>query len=316
MCTYNGAKFVREQLDSIAAQSVVPDEIVIVDDCSTDNTVEIIRDFMRNAPLPVHLHVNEANVGRLPKGITHNFEKACALCTGELIFTSDQDDIWVPNKVARMSEVLLADPGIGGVFSDGQLVHQDGTPKGTRLSETTGLNSREQAQLARGDGLPLVLSMTKVYGSSMMFRASLLPKILPVPQHWWFDAWAACVATVYMRLVFLNEDLYHYRIHPNQSVSASLQTVSQKIERWQRSAADYWQRSEGPLKDLHARLSDEHEARFDPYLRYLEGRMNLLRFRASMPANRIARSAAILPRSRDYFAYFNGWRSLAKDLTS
>ena len=316
MCTYNGAKFVREQLDSIAAQTKLPSELVVCDDRSTDNTADIIRDFAATAPFAVHLHVNEQNLGRAAKGITHNFEKAVALCTGELIVPCDQDDIWIPEKIERMAAILLADPGIGAVFSDAQLVTDAGTPKGVLLSQTTGLNAREQAQLARGDGLPLVLSMTKVYGSSLMFRAALLPKILPVPPHWWFDAWVACVATVYTRLIFTKEELYHYRIHANQSVSASLQTVSQKIDRWRSSAEAYWHQSQGPLTDLHARLQGEADARFDPALRYVQGRMDLLRFRATMPSNRLRRWAAILPHMRAYFLYFNGWRSLVKDLTA
>ncbi len=316
MCTYNGAKFVQQQLDSIAAQTILPDELVVCDDRSTDETAEIIRAFATTVPFAVHLHINEQNLGSGAKGITRNFEKAVALCTGELIVPSDQDDMWVPQKLERMAEVLLSDPEIGAVFSDGQLVTELGVPKGVRLSETTGLNAREQKQLARGDGLPLVMSMTKVYGSSLMFRASLLQQILPVPPHWWFDAWVACVATVYARLVFVPEELYLYRIHPNQSVSASLQTVSQKVERWRSSAEVYWRQSEGPLTDLQSRLEGEEHARFKPSLAYVRGRMALLRFRAGMPANRLVRWVQILPHAREYFLYFNGWRSLVKDLTA
>jgi glycosyltransferase involved in cell wall biosynthesis len=316
MCTYNGAKFVRQQLDSIAAQTSLPDELVIIDDCSTDDTVGIIRRFAEAAPFAVHLHVNEENVGRAAKGITRNFERAVGLCTGELIVPCDQDDIWMPQKIARMSEILLSDAGIGAVFSDAQLVSETGVPKGVLLSQTTGLNAREQAQLERGDGLPLVMSMTKVYGSSLMFRAALLDKVLPVPPHWWFDAWVACVATVYTRLVFTREELFQYRIHPNQSVSASLQTVSQKVDRWRSSAEEYWKRSEPPLTDLETQLAGENDPRLEPSLRYVRGRKELLQFRAGMPANRLVRWVAILPHTREYFAYFNGWRSLVKDLTA
>ena len=316
MCTYNGARFLREQLDSIAAQTTPPIELVVCDDRSTDETVAIVQAFTVDAPFPVRLYINEQNLGSAAKGITHNFEKAVALCTGEFIVPCDQDDIWVSTKVERMAAILLADPSIGAVFCDAQLVTDAGVPRGVRLSQTTGLNHREQRQLARGDGLPLVLSMTKVYGSSLIFRASLLTKILPVPPHWWFDAWVACVATTHTRLIFTPEELYLYRIHPNQSVSASLQTVSQKIGRWRSSAEAYWKQSEGPLTDLHRRLADEHDPRFDASLLYVEGRMNLLRFRAGMPVNRPARWLAILPRARDYFRYFNGWRSLLKDLTA
>ncbi len=316
MCTYNGAKFIGQQLASIAAQTSLPDELVIIDDCSTDDTVAIIRQFAAGAPFAVHLHVNDQNVGRLAKGITRNFEKAAGLCTGALIVPCDQDDIWMPQKVERMAAILLGDSAIGAVFSDAQLVSETGVPKGVLLSETTGLNAREQAQLARGDGLPLVMSMTKVYGSSLMFRAALLDKVLPVPPNWWFDAWVACVATVYMRLVFTPEELFKYRIHPNQSVSASLQTVSQKVDRWRSSAEAYWKQSEPPLTDLELRLVGENDSRVAPSLRYVQGRKKLLRFRAGMPANRLVRWLTILPHAREYFAYFNGWRSLVKDLTA
>jgi glycosyltransferase involved in cell wall biosynthesis len=316
MCTYNGEKYLKEQLESIAAQSRQPKELVICDDRSTDNSVAVIQEFAARAPFAVHLHINEQNLGSAAKGITRNFEKAVALCTGEIIVPCDQDDIWAREKLDHMAAILEADPGVGAVFSDAQLVNQAGEPKNTLLSQTTGMNAREQAQLESGNGLPVMLSMTKVYGSSLMFRASLREKILPVPQHWWFDAWVSCVAVVYSRLVFTREELFFYRIHPTQSVSASLPDMAQRVQRWRSSAAEYWRVSEPQLMDLYSRLEAEQDRRFDPQLSYLRGRMRLLKFRAEMPVGRLLRWAKILSHARDYFLYFNGWRSLVKDLTA
>lgn len=87
MCTYNGEKYLREQLESIARQTLLPNELVVCDDCSSDETVEIIQDFSRNAPFSVRLMINENNLG-----FAKNFEKAITLCSGEIIVLSDQDD--------------------------------------------------------------------------------------------------------------------------------------------------------------------------------------------------------------------------------
>lgn len=315
MCTYNGSKFVSEQLESIARQTRLPAELIVIDDRSTDATVELVRAFANTAPFPVQLHVNERNIGGSSKGITKNFEAAVALCRGEFIVPCDQDDIWVPEKLARMAGVLEQNPGLDGAFSDAQLVTEKGVRKNILLSETTGLNAAEQARIARGEALPLVLSMTKVYGSSLIFH-SRLKQYLPVPPHWWFDAWVGTMAAVHGGLRFLPEELYLYRIHPNQSVSASVQTTAKRMQRWRSSAKEYWQVSAPQLRDLYDRLAGEHNPAVQPHLEYLRGRMNLLQFRAELPHNRLQRLGRILPRSGAYYRYFNGWRSLVKDLTA
>lgn len=315
MCTYNGAKFVGEQMESIAKQTRLPAELIVIDDRSTDATVEIVREFARTAPFAVQIHVNEQNVGASSKGITKNFEAAVALCGGEFIVPCDQDDIWVAEKLARMAGVLEQTPGMDGVFSDAQLVTEAGVHKGVLLSQTTGLNGAEQARIARGDALPLVLSMTKVYGSSLIFH-SRLKQYLPVPPHWWFDAWMGTMAAVHGGLRFLPEELYLYRIHPNQSVSASVQTTAKRMQRWRSSAEEYWRASEPQLQDLYERLARENDPGLQPHLAYLRGRMDLLRFRADLPQNRLQRVSRILLRSGEYHRYFNGWRSLLKDLTA
>lgn len=315
MCTYNGSRFVREQLESIAKQTLLPAELIVIDDRSTDTTVDLVREFAATAPFPVRLHVNEQNIGGSSKGITKNFEAAVVLCQGEFIVPCDQDDIWVPEKLARMAGALEQNPGLDGAFSDAQLVTENGARKEILLSQTTGLNASEQARIARGQALPLVLSMTKVYGSSLIFR-SRLKQYLPVPPHWWFDAWMGTMAAVHGGLKFLPEELYLYRIHPNQSVSASLQTSTQRMQRWRSSAKEYWKASEPQLQELHDRLAQENSPSLQPHLSYLQGRMGLLQFRADLPQNRLQRLSKILPRSREYHLYFNGWRSLVKDLTA
>ena len=316
MCTYNGEKFLKEQLERIASQTRLPTELVICDDRSTDSTTDIVQKFSGSAPFPVRFNLNPVNLGGSAKGITKNFERAVGLCAGELIVPCDHDDIWLPNKLAHMAQMMEDDPQIGGIFSDARLVNAQGELKGILLSETTGLTPNEQDRLARGDALPLLMSMTKVYGSSLMFDARLLEKILPVPPHWWFDAWVACMAAVHSKLVFTPEPLFLYRIHPTQSVSASLPTFSERIKRWRRSAKVYWEDSEPQLTDLYSRLAAENNPSMEPYMEYVRGRMDLLRFRAELPSNPFSRVIKVIPKTKNYHRYFNGWKSIIKDLTA
>ena len=317
MCTYNGEKYLREQLESIALQTRLPAELVICDDRSTDSTSEIIRDFADSAPFPVRFNLNPVNLGGATKGITKNFEQASRLCTGDLIAFCDQDDAWLPQKLARMAQAMEEQTQLGGVFVDAQLTNDRGVPKNISLSETTGMTRGEHERLMRGEILPVLLSMNKVYGCTLMVDAKLLMKLLPVPPNWWFDAWVPCMVAIHSELAFIPEQLFYYRIHATQSgVGASLPTVSIRVKQWKRSAKDYWRDSEPQLADLYSRLASENNSRMNPYLEYISGRMDLLRFRAGLPSNFMFRAVKVIFKTRNYHRYFNGWKSMIKDLTA
>lgn len=94
LATYNGEKYLSEQLNSFLRQTLPPDELVVCDDCSEDNTLGILNEFSKSAPFPVKIFVNQQNLG-----YSQNFEKALSLCTGDIVFLSDQDDAWFPMKL-------------------------------------------------------------------------------------------------------------------------------------------------------------------------------------------------------------------------
>jgi glycosyltransferase involved in cell wall biosynthesis len=96
LCTYNGERFLHQQLDSIAMQTRLPDELVVCDDRSTDRTLAIVREFAASAPYPVRVFENQANLG-----FAANFEGAIRRCDGDLIALSDQDDVWYPTRLER-----------------------------------------------------------------------------------------------------------------------------------------------------------------------------------------------------------------------
>jgi glycosyltransferase involved in cell wall biosynthesis len=144
MCTYNGSRFLPEQLASIARQTRQPDEMVVSDDGSTDATAEIVENFARSAPFPVRFIRNPRNLGS-----TKNFEQAIGLCSCDLIALSDQDDIWMPDKLARQAEMFELDPSLGGVFTDAELIDETGTLLCQRLWFSIYFSPSEQQKFQR-----------------------------------------------------------------------------------------------------------------------------------------------------------------------
>ena len=100
MCTYNGEKYLRAQLDSIFAQTYPLSEVIVQDDCSTDSTVEILRDYAQRHP-NLHVYVNSSNMG-----FNLNFKTACMRATADFIAISDQDDVWRDDKVAVQVDAI------------------------------------------------------------------------------------------------------------------------------------------------------------------------------------------------------------------
>ena len=101
MATYNGEQYIKEQLQSFVDQSIMPNEVVISDDKSTDTTLEVINEFITKAPFDIKIVVNDKNLG-----YTRNFNSALMHATGDVVFLSDQDDVWYPNKIEHMLNVM------------------------------------------------------------------------------------------------------------------------------------------------------------------------------------------------------------------
>src|ERR1043165_1659709 len=145
MCTYNGAEFLPAQWESILAQSRKPDEIVVCDDGSSDQTRSLLENFASESPLPVTLQFNQNNLGSVK-----NFEQAIRLCTGSIIALSDQDDVWRSDKLETIEAALNNDLKVGLVFSDAEIVSKDLEPLGRRMWTEVCFGPYQQKQVARG----------------------------------------------------------------------------------------------------------------------------------------------------------------------
>lgn len=214
LCTYNGADYLLGQLESIAAQTRPPDELVICDDGSTDETEKIVEMFAARCAFPVRFFRNEKNLGP-----TQNFAKAIGLCAGETIALSDQDDIWQPTKLQRIEELFSAKPHLGLVFTDAEVVDEDLRPLGYRAWECDWLEfgQAEQRLFQTGHALDILLTRNIVTGATMAVRAKLRKLFLPIPEilvlH---DHWIPLVVAAVSELAFIDEPLIKYRRHSQQ----------------------------------------------------------------------------------------------------
>ena len=124
ICTYNGARFVEEQILSILKQDLPVSEIVVCDDGSKDDTMTIVKNISYQYPeIKWNIQQNSSNIG-----VVKNFEKAIRLCTGDIIFLSDQDDIWYHNKTKVMVDYFVSHDDTNILFTDADLVNENGQP--------------------------------------------------------------------------------------------------------------------------------------------------------------------------------------------
>lgn len=127
LTTFNGEKYIEEQLDSIKNQTMPPDEVIIRDDCSTDKTPDVVRQYITRYNLNWDFRVNETNMG-----FFDNFFATIRDCTGDVIYLADQDDIWDANKIKQFTELYKSDPTIMMVQSNPRFIDSEGSSLPTK----------------------------------------------------------------------------------------------------------------------------------------------------------------------------------------
>lgn len=307
LASYNGERYISEQLDSIMRQTRLPDELVISDDASVDATQEIIADFIRHAPFPVRVQANNERLGS-----TRNFEMAIRACRGEIIFLCDQDDVWYPEKIAVIEACFIDNPSVGIVFSDADAVDENLNPLGLRLWKAVRFSLRDQAQVAALDAFSVLLKRYIVTGATMAFRSTYRDLVLPFSEMWIHDAWIAMLIGATSDAAALPIPLIAYRQHSGNQIG-----IRRVKNRGITCAALY-----GPqvlrYEAALARLL-ECTDRF-PKNAYNAHRLNealtFLRVRAALPEARWRRLPEALRELvlLNYHRYAYGWRSFRRDL--
>lgn len=205
VCTYNGEKYVAEQLTSILNQSRPADEIVICDDASTDDTVAIVERLTRTAGPAVKIYRHEVN-----RGYRANFEDALRRTTGDIIFFSDQDDIWMEHKIEHVLDHFHRHRDALLVYTDG-FVFDDETGERKLLSEWYGPLFRDE--LAAEEALIHANQTHNLKGCLMAFRAELKQFALPFGPGWGHDRWLTLIGYALSAASCVSEPLILHRRH-------------------------------------------------------------------------------------------------------
>lgn len=238
MATYNGARYLSEQLQSLASQSVLPCELVIGDDGSTDETLGILEEFRRCAPFPVSIHVNDVNLGY---GL--NFMETARRCKGDWIAFCDQDDVWLPSKLADVAKAIERVPGSclflqNAMISDGSLVPTGRAFPCLRPAGHYAANSQYGFWVWSGFLQTIDRRVVELWEVGARATGKLFPTLKSG-----HDTWTCLMANALGGIVVLDGVAARYRRH-SETVTGSHSRVSwvERISKSRHATADHYDR--------------------------------------------------------------------------
>lgn len=233
LCTYNGARFILEQLQSIASQTLLPDEVIISDDGSSDGSLEIVERFSTRAPFKLQCFKNSSRLG-----VTKNFERAISLCSGDIVFLCDQDDVWLPQKIATMVPLFLANEKVGLVFSNAFITDSQLNRLGHTVWDTFRLDKNGLETLKGSKAISFLIRRNVITGATAAFRMSLRDKMLPIPDVWTHDAWIAIIAATASQIEAVDSPLILYRQHDRNVIGGRRFNIIENILLARKTAPD------------------------------------------------------------------------------
>jgi len=253
MCTYNGVKYVKEQLDSILRQTFSDFELVVCDDCSNDGTWEFLQEYATGHE-NVRLYRNDQNLGFLK-----NFEKVLGLASGDYIAFCDQDDIWISNHL----ELLFNSIGDNMLAcGNSLLVDENNVELGMTLLQQEGIVHlpKNNLDIAR----MIFLNHNPFQGAAMMFRKEFIAIALPMPEQAnYHDVWFAALASFMDSFVYIKAPIVRYRMH-GKNVSGNHQIKSSQAALGQLVRSHYV----GNRPDLLAAIEERGVLKTKEQLKY------------------------------------------------
>jgi hypothetical protein len=318
LCTYNGERFLREQLDTIAAQSLPAFELIVCDDLSTDATLRLVEVFATTAPFPVRIHRNAERLGS-----TRNFEQGMRLATGALIAFCDQDDRWHLDKLAQLARIMQGDR-IAGVFTDAGLIDDTGAPLPDSLW-SRGHITPSDLQRFRTDPIGLLLRQDVATGATMILRSSVRDLYPAIPPEWVHDGWLVWMIVLHAGRIGRLEPsplrLIEYRVHHAQQtggeaarVGSRSDPLATRLEKARLAGHAHHLAAARRLNLVLTYWLDRNHGARDATALRLERTIALLEQRSSLPLPRLTRAVRILVMLPLYVKYGNGLRSAIRDL--
>lgn len=242
LATYNGTKYLREQLDSILAQSMDDFEVVACDDYSTDETLQILEEYANKDPR-FKVFSNKNNLG-----FKKNFERILSLCKGEFIAFCDQDDIWEPNHLEILYKNIGENDCIG---ANSLIIDEKGVSQNKTLLEYWPIHvmPKNEKELFQHE-----LYSNVIQGTASLIRASLIKQALPIPEDIkYHDYWFALVAGLNEKCKYIGDVVLKYRRHSNNASEYQKFTIWNAIKdlyRFSKDRKGFYQDSINLLNNL------------------------------------------------------------------
>jgi glycosyltransferase involved in cell wall biosynthesis len=305
LATYNGERFLRDQLDSLAAQSSPPGELIVADDASEDRTADLVAAFARRAPFPVRLLTGADRLGT-----SGNFERGLRAAHCDIVALCDQDDVWEPAKLSALSREFSGD--VNAVASDAALIDEEGRTLPGTLWARSGLDRSLPLRPPRSTTLRLLLRENHIAGATALVRREIVQRALPIPPGAVHDYWLLLHAALSGTIVFDRRPLVRYRQHEASQIGAR-PGVARRIRGWSTSAR-VWDEAV-MFRALHDRLAGApwvdaaDRALIERKLRHVEAREAV---RSRPRWQRWSACSALL--HGDYHRYSRGWGSFMIDL--
>jgi glycosyltransferase involved in cell wall biosynthesis len=308
----------RAQLESFAAQTRQPDEIVVSDDGSTDRTLQIVADFAQSAPFPVSIHRNGER-----KNFSRNFETAIELCRGSIIFLSDQDDVWFPQKIEKVTGVLTTNPAVQIVVCGQIITDADLNDSGVTLQDNLRVFGLAPENI--------------VSGCATALRKQWARLLLPMPgaadallntEFVTYDRWINELSTLLGAKMFLDSQLQYFRQHGANTTRsphhdpAGAHWLSLFRNRVPRPPVDGW-RNRIAVLDLYDEWISAHASSLrnlgsdiDAARLAIKRERTHLSARATLVAHRFPTRLMLATKlwCRGGYSQFNGWKSVLNDL--
>lgn len=295
LCTYNGEKYLREQLESILSQSLLPDEIIVCDDKSTDNTLAILQEYQTRFQKPViEIFSNDERLN-----VVKNFEKAITKCNCDFIFLCDQDDLWTPNKIADTLSFFNTNPKTDVVFTNAYYI---GIKHG-KIWDSFVNKKIKKTWLKHGSLYAFMRYKYVCTGACMAIRANARPYLLPIQQNSFqiHDGWIGIAAATKNSIAYLDKCLIKYRIHSSQWSTANDFKTNLSLKRDIDKKCEY-------IKYFIDYYNINNTIVLEMYDHYLK--------RQQLPKNFLNRLRVVISQliNRNYFRHSNGFISVIKDL--
>lgn len=311
LCTYNGEKYLTEQLQSLFDQTIRPDEIVVSDDVSSDRTLEIVRKFSDKNIIPINIIEHKENLG-----VFKNFIYCIKECKGDIIFTCDQDDYWMPTKLEKHMQEHNANPNTELVYSNAEVVLNEIDHILYPLWEPKSIADTENGKASFKS---LVVKGQSIAGCCMSFKRDFFISILPIPDKIYHDDWIATSACISGNIIGINEQLIKYRQHGNNVVGiirgsklSFYKSLFTNVKFYTQADTYIYNRHTTMYSAMRSHpylkkyMSDE---RFEQIIELYQARSNYLDKSFIQSINNLSLSL-----SKGHYRYLNGFWTYLKDL--